>query len=132
MLTKNVKVTYSQNDFVLSQNLEIPLNANERKIRGANYSYLFNYLETAKKVKSKAVKLNKPISIRIEVGGLVIDTAKVDISLQERMKLQLTDKGKIAFIRRFKAIWDFTMTPFIVVDENDLIEQLEAAIKNAE
>jgi hypothetical protein len=132
MLTKNVKVTYSQNDFVLSQNLEIPLNANERKIRGANYSYLFNYLETAKKVKSKAVKLNKPISIRIEVGGLVIDTAKVDISLQERMKLQLTDKGKIAFIRRFKAIWDFTMNPFIVVDENDLIEQLEAAIKNAE
>jgi hypothetical protein len=132
MLTKNVKVTYSQNDFVLSQNLEIPLNANERKIRGANYSYLFNYLETAKKVKSKAVKLNKPISIRIEVGGLVIDTAKVDISLQERMKLQLTDKGKIAFIRRFKAIWDFTMNPFIVVDENDLIEQLEAAIKSAE
>jgi hypothetical protein len=132
MLTKNVKVTYSQNDFVLSQNLEIPLNANERKIRGANYSYLFNYLETAKKVKSKAVKLNKPISIRIEVGGLVIDTAKVDISLQERMKLQLTDKGKIAFIRRFKAIWDFTMNPFIVVDENELIEQLEAAIKNAE
>ena len=70
MLTKNVKVTYSQNDFVLSQNLEIPLNANERKIRGANYSYLFNYLETAKKVKSKAVKLNKPISIRIELEGL--------------------------------------------------------------
>lgn len=132
MLTKNVKVTYSQNDFVLSQNLEIPLNANERKIRGANYSYLFNYLETAKKVKSKAVKLNKPISIRIEVGGLVIDTAKVDISLQERMKLQLTDKGKIAFIRRFKAIWDFTMNPFIVVDENDLIAQLEEAIKNAQ
>ena len=48
------------------------------------------------------------------------------------MKLQLTDKGKIAFIRRFKAIWDFTMNPFIVVDENDLIAQLEEAIKNAQ
>lgn len=132
MLHKNVKVTYSQNGFELSQNLEIPLNANERKIRGANYSFLFNYLETSKKVGSKAVKLNKPISIKIECGGLVIDTAKVDISLQQKMKLQLTDKGKIAFIRRFKAIWEFAMNPFIVVDENDLIAQLEEAIKNAQ
>jgi hypothetical protein len=94
------------------------------KIIGTVLNELFTTVSEAKEIGAKLFNLAMPIGLRIEVKGVVIDTAKANKEYQLKLKLQNTSKSKRKFAQRSVAIIKAATRGTEIKDINTLLAEL--------
>ena len=109
----------------LSNTVEVHPKLGSKKIAGTVCYELFEWAKIQKEFGAQGIDFSRPIMVRIEVDGEILDTGsgstKFDRGLQQKLKLQNTDKGRNRFAFRLKRLTEFMTREVVVKDITELI-----------
>jgi hypothetical protein len=121
-------------NFKFSQeNWEVELNATLEEhsvdlIKGTVFENLRRYVQAAKLVGSKGLKLSKPIDLTTKIGeATVLTTTNVaDKNLRERLKMSLNPIGLLRFQISFNTVFDLMLEPVRLALFSEQVTQVTA------
>lgn len=122
----SMTIVFKQADTLL--NIEVTGNvteADKSKLYGTALNELFETVKIQANTGAKFFKLNQPIQVSVQINDLVVDTAKAEIKLQQKLKLNKTPQSFRRFAQRFVTIADHVTRERKVVDVDSVLESVK-------
>lgn len=100
----------------------------KNKIAGTLLNELFAWVNLQKEVRAKGLKLSEPIGLQFKLGKYNFDSTKIDMKLQQTLKLQSTADGMKRFAKKFWSILEYVTQTRETITFEALITELEKQI----
>lgn len=102
-------ITFFQKDISLHFDLSSKLETETDKkiIFGTVLKELFDWVDVQQALKSEGLKLSKPINIKMQNEFFSLNTSHAQKSLQQKLKMNSTNKGKRNFAKKFISLSDY-------------------------